>query len=674
MKDNANDPTRNPFVVPGQDNPEPKTRSTTHPDPTITRDDETRRQGSNPFRWVVPSRGVVTGDSSPALPGHDHGDGDPQSHVIPQRTDHDDRTPDYHNDNDALAGPFQPVGQDPTQYPKTEGHSIPRASKDSIPTVDYSGLLDDIATPTGYGDDDDPFGINGFNEEWQPTPDDDSFGRIEESHGGDGDRLLSQLEHESTGSTMTTLTRRSNVTVSDDGGVYAVDSTRLREGVQIGTVKRELIDYRPKARRTPRQKTRAPFSPQIPKILDFLTRWRIGTTVQLARVAGWRDPNKNRVVKKLRSYDEVGFIRETNLYAGPKIWTATTRGAEFGFHPWLGGVKSSEINPMSQSHSFGLSSIASWLLCPWDDTPNILGLDPDEWSQVRGEIKAGKAHVLAEKEYRSAYSSIRTLGRGLLPAEYRHGFIGGPGGQTPVPGAWREWALRFKNGASTLAESPELLACDPEFMGAGLWMWIIWGNAVWNPKVLETRAAGEVDLDDPEWAGRDGESRLLSGYRQYGYVDVEERLDYASNKPLLNKALGDRFALWDHLPDLIIARRRTDDGYADPQSIAIELELTAKPADAYARTMASYGSPLGQTLFAKVIWLVPSKTIADRIRDGASQVGMILGEDYDIVPFVTSNEASVIKRSFYSGSDLLPGQWSQRGIIEPTMTRSIPLA
>ena len=157
-------------------------------------------------------------------------------------------------------------------------------------------------------------------------------------------------------------------------------------------------------------------------------------------------------------------------------------------------------------------------------------------------------------------------------------------------------------------------------------------------------------------------------------MPIEERLDITSNKPLLHKELGDRFALWDHLPDLIIARRRTDDGYADPQSIAIELELTAKPTDAYARTMAAYGSPLGQTLFAKVIWLVPSKTIADRIRAGASQVGMILGEDYDIVPFVTSNEASVIKRSFYSGVDLLPGCWNQRGLIEPTMTRSIPLA
>ena len=591
-----------------------------------------------------------------------------------------------------------------------------RRRKGNMSGVDYSGLLDDIEDPTEDGDDDDPFGINGFNEEWSDTPDDDpSLGVFDgsgvdgEDSGDDGDddpfgingthggnvsidlnRHNVKLEHESSRSPMDALTARSHVTVDDGAGVYAVDSSKLREGVQIGTVKRELGDFihNPKivdkaiARKIQlleyKKKMRIPFTPKIPKILDFLTRWRIGTTLQLARIAGWKDSNERRLVKKLRVYDEVGFMRETDIYAGPKIWTAKEHGAELGFHPWLGGVKSSEINPLSQSHTFGLSSIASWLLCPGDNAPNILGLAPDEWNQVRGEIKDGTAILLAEKEYRSSYSSIRNSGRGLLSSEYRHGFIGYAGGQlNPVSGAWQEWALAYKNGDATLGESPELLACDPEFMGASLWMWIIWGNAVWNPKVLEDRAVLEegIDLDDPEWSGRAGELRLRSEFRQYGYVDIEDRLDYATNKPLLNKEVGDRFALWDHLPDMIIARRRTDDEYADPQSIAIELELSAKSILDYARTMAAYGSPLGQTLYRKVIWLVSSKTIADRIRAGANKVGMILGEDYDIVPFVTSNKVSVVKKSFYSGTDILPGKWSKRGTIEPCeFDRSIPLS
>ena len=573
-----------------------------------------------------------------------------------------------------------------------------RRHKVNTSGVDYSGLLDGIEDPTEDEDNDDPFGINGFNEEWSPTPDDDpSLGVFDgsgvdgEDSGDDGDDddpfgINGYLDDEMDGGSGSTATGQDGA-----GGSYAVDSSKLREGVQIGTVKRELRDFihNPKivdkaiARKIQlleyNKKMRIPFSPQLPKILDFLTRWRIGTTLQLARIAGWKDSNEWRLVKKLRVYDEVGFMRETDIYAGPKIWTAKEHGAELGMHPWLGGVKSSEINPMSQSHTFGLSSIASWLLCPRDNAPNILGLSPDEWNKVRGEIKDGTAYVLAEKEYRSSYSSLRNASKGLLPSEYRHGFIGYAGGQlNPVSGAWQEWALAYKNGDATLDESPELLACDPEFMGANLWMWIIWGNSVWNPKVLEDRAGLEegIDLDDPEWSGRDGELRLRSEFRRYGYVDIEERLDYATNKPMINKELGDRFALWDHLPDMIIARRRTDDEYADPQSIAIELELSAKSnSDVYARTMAAYGSPLGQTLYRKVIWLVPSKTIADRIRAGANKVGMILGEDYDIVPFVTSNKASVVKKSFYSGADILPGKWSKRGIIEPCeFDRSIPLS
>ena len=860
----------NPFIVPGHERSESKSTiggsqtrikpfttdaigakegsveshdRTDGPQEHPTRTASPSQQGSanhTPFVWGVPNKPTKTGQEvdldnesnppsvkSPASSDHGNGDGD---HRSTQINDNDNRTSDYHNDNDALASPFRPVGLNPTMTSpihetgdssyqadhsnsthRTEiggndtvgtiGHlnhtdhhdqrsqqavadlhehkvlgdqpEVPDSHSDlhtdveshgSAPTgvldvdhhpikqdtrnmqeaatatpaasdqdssdksqndrpntrldarqtaafgvsarrrkvntsgVDYSGLLDGIEDPTEDEDNDDPFGINGFNEEWQPTPDDDPLlGGFDDPRrdggdsGDDGDDddpfgINGYLDDETDGDSGSTATGQDGA-----GGSYAVDSSKLREGVQIGAVKRELRDFihNPKivdkaiARKIQllecKKKMRIPFSPKIPKILDFLTRWRIGTTLQLARIAGWKESNERKLVKKLRVYDEVGFIRETDIYAGPKIWTAQEHGAELGFHPWLGGVKSSEINPMSQSHTFGLSSIASWLLCPGDNAPNILGLSPDEWNQVRGEIKDGTAYVLAEKEYRSSYSSIRNSGRGLLPSEYRHGFIGYAGGQlNPVHGAWQEWALAYKNGDATLDESPELLACDPEFMGANLWMWIIWGNSVWNPKVLEDRAVLEegIDLDDPEWSGRAGELRLRSEFRRYGLVDIEERVDYATNKPMINKELGDRFALWDHLPDMIIARRRTDDEYADPQSIAIELELSAKSnSDVYARTMAAYGSPLGQTLYRKVIWLVSSKTIADRIRAGANKVGMILGEDYDIVPFVTSNKASVIKKSFYTGADILPGKWSRSGRIEPCeFDRSIPLS
>lgn len=564
------------------------------------------------------------------------------------------------------------------------------------------------------GDDgrDDPFGIGGT------TPKEHDRSRSHEINTDDGDLPLAS--ERSSGSTVSSdagaavdldldshdvkmrsdrsridvdaLTARSRVAVEGSGQEYPVNQTKLREGVQIGAAKRELSDFihNPKivdeaiTRQIQllefKKRKRIPFTRKIPLLLDFLSRFRIATTLQLARIAGWKDTNESRLVKKLRVYDEVGWLRESVQYAGPRVWTDKDAGARMGMHPWLDGIRPGEINPQSQNHTFGLSSIASWLLCPWDDSPNVLGMDPGEWTQVRREIQSGEAYLLAEREYRAPWSAIRRSGKGLLPPEYRHGFIGYNNGQlNPVSGAWQEWALAYKNGDAGLDESPELLACNPEFMGEDLWMWVIWGNSVWNPKVLEDRAMMEegIDLDDPEWSGRDGEFRLKSEFRRLGYVDVEERLDYATNKPMLNKELGDRVVLWDHLPDMIIARRRTDDQYADPQSIAIELELTPKQApDAYLRTMAAYGSPLGQTLYQRVIWVVSSGTIAKKIRAGADKVGMVLGEDYDIVPFVTSaHDAFYVRKSFYSGADILPGRWNKRGLIEPAgVNRSIPLS
>lgn len=62
-----------------------------------------------------------------------------------------------------------------------------RRRKGNTSGVDYSGLLDGIEDPTEDGDDDDPFGINGFNEGWSDTPDDDpSFGGFNDS-GVDGE-------------------------------------------------------------------------------------------------------------------------------------------------------------------------------------------------------------------------------------------------------------------------------------------------------------------------------------------------------------------------------------------------------------------------------------------------------------------------------------------------------
>ena len=224
MKDDAN-----PFVVPGRTRSVESTR--TPPDPTTsTRDAEGCRQGSNPFRWVVPDKPTSTGQegaldnesnpttlvSSPAVPTLVSSDGD-GDHATTQI-----------NNNDALDRTRWSVGQDPIMTSpahETEGPSIPRRT---IP-VGAVRLLEDHDN-----EDDDRTSVNGHSEDeaiWT--------GPVET-----GDRRVD--DH----------TPEEDNGVSASGGVYTLDSTRLREGVQIGTVKRELLDYKPRTRRADRKSTR----------------------------------------------------------------------------------------------------------------------------------------------------------------------------------------------------------------------------------------------------------------------------------------------------------------------------------------------------------------------------------------------------------------------------------
>lgn len=569
-----------------------------------------------------------------------------------------------------------------------QSKSMHHDNVDGDEPFDYSSFLD-----MGDDDDDTTGGFDAFNPDWTDDSDDDEIDAKDvppaSFHSGIGTGVIDEspdlTKHEvrmrgdHSRIDMDALTR-TNRDVARDG--YSMDSDAIAEGTSIGKVKQNLKDII----HTPhdvdaavarsiqilefRKKRRIPFSKKIPKAMDFLTRWRYATTFQIARAVGWRDTNENRLVQKLRVYEEIGWLNEDVQFAGPRLWYVTNQGAGMGMHSWLGGTPLHTVNPQSQSHSIGLTSIASWLLCPRDDVPNVLGLDPYEWVELRRELRNGDAKLVSEKEFRSTWSSIRVSNSGLLPAEYRHGFIGYP--EDGIPGAWRQWAVNYKNGMASLADSPEYDACDVQNMGENMWMWVIWGNYVWNPTELVLRAEEDgIDIrHDPKYKDKDERARILARYREYGYVHVEDRLDVATNRPKINREMGDAFSLLDHLPDLLIARKR-DPKTAASRNIAIELEIHAKSVDDYARTMASFGSPLGKTLYDKVLWIVPNRAIANRIEAGARKVGMVLGDDYQIVPFTTQAK----RNSFYSGADILPGEWNERGFVVPgKLNRSISLS
>lgn len=449
-------------------------------------------------------------------------------------------------------------------------------------------------------------------------------------------------------------------------GPSSVDAAALAMGVAVGSGKQKLaVQLRNKrtvdaavARRVQvlewKKGFHVPFGQREIRALDFLVRWSYATTAQIARAAGWREKKESRLVRKIEKWEEMGWVREDTVFAGPRLWYPRSDGAELSLHSWLGGVSPARVNPMSQSHSLGLSSLASWLVCPWEDKPDVLGLG-DDWPVLVKEINDGEAIVCGEREYRSAWSRLRKSCKGLLPGEYRNAFIGDVvhGGT----GRWQEWARDYRDGKARLEDAPDWVACDSSLMGVDMWLWTVFSNSVWNPKLVFEAAGVDAGSLGP---GERGEVLADDRWRQAGYVPVEDRLDIASNRPVLRRDLGDEFVLLDHLPDIIIVRKR-DAVTGGSRSIAVELELSVKSVDDYARSLAGYGSRLGRTLYSDVVWVVPSMAVATAIKRGGLLVGMLEGRDYRIVPFVTAAK----RNSFWSGADIVPARFDKYHRVEP---------
>lgn len=379
--------------------------------------------------------------------------------------------------------------------------------------------------------------------------------------------------------------------------------------------------------------------------LDFLTRFSFSTMGQLARACGLSSVSTSMVRAKFNSWVRLGWVSLDPVFAGPELYYPKMDAVRLSQHPWLGKVAVSRLNPLSQSHSLGLSSIASWLIMAAEcknstKCPDILGLGV-EWETLKQELREKKSFIISEREVRSAWSTLRKSCKGLLPQEFRHYFCGGNG-------VFQQWGRKYKQGLATLADSPELLACDPSFTGEKMWIWCLFDNYVWNSKNLKIQAQTQgVPAED-----------YIRQHRMEGYSPIENRLDITTNKTILRYDLGDEFTTSDHLADLIVARQR-DPKTGLSRSLAVELELSCKDAKEYARILAAYGSVLGKTLFKTVIWIVPNYTIAKTIRKGGSMVGMVENIDYMIVPFATMAH----KNSFWSGADIIPAYFDKNNRV-----------
>jgi hypothetical protein len=362
------------------------------------------------------------------------------------------------------------------------------------------------------------------------------------------------------------------------------------------------------------------FTERDQRVFDFLVRWRFASRLQVLRVGGWRGFYGSKSYR-LNEYRDLGFATiepiplERLTYA-----QLTSTGVSLSRYAFLGAEPPTAITSGNRSHSLGLSSLASQLLSDdemVDDVAyDVLGLGADGWKDLRREIRSGDAKVVSEREYRSSWSRIRKN-------------MASPSAVTDVQvrGAmaklWNEEFVNAKNGDGVFHDTFEYYCCDPEYEGETAWLWTIFGSYVVRDKERNK-------------------------YGRPAQISIEKRALDDKGKPVLLD--GDRFALKDHLPDMVIARHRGGNGR--PHSLAIELELTAKSEKDYDQTMAGFMSKNGKLLYEQVIWLVVQGATANLIRHGAERAGAVEGVDYRIVPVASVDERS----SYYNGADMRPGE------------------
>lgn len=362
------------------------------------------------------------------------------------------------------------------------------------------------------------------------------------------------------------------------------------------------------------------FTERDQRVFDFLVRWRFASRLQVLRVGGWRGFYGSKSYR-LNEYRDLGLATiepiplERLTYA-----QLTSTGVSLSRYAFLGAEPPTAITSGNRSHSLGLSSLASQLLSDdemVDDVAyDVLGLGADGWKGLRREIRSGDAKVVSEREYRSSWSRIRK--NMVSSSAITDGRVRGA-----MAKLWNEEFVNAKNGDGVFHDTFEYYCCDPEYEGETAWLWTIFGSYV--VRDVQTNKYGRP-----------------------AQISIEKRALDDKGKPVLLD--GDRFALKDHLPDMVIARHRGGNGR--PHSLAIELELTAKSEKDYDQTMAGFMSKNGKLLYEQVIWLVVQGATANLIRHGAERAGAVEGVDYRIVPVSSVDE----KSSYYNGADMRPGE------------------
>lgn len=415
-------------------------------------------------------------------------------------------------------------------------------------------------------------------------------------------------------------------------GRRAGDKTRRNSRAGIGVVlsdsqAEEINRMNTRARKRDIRATAFQMTKRDQQVFDYLVRWRFATIRDVSRIAGWSE-SYMRTNRRFNSYIDLGLVHAERVpLENYRYVQATPRGAKLSQYAFLGTDNDLDVLRSYRGHAFGLSSLASHLMNARkdadDEERDLLGVGEDEWTKIRHEIRDGVSHVVAEREYRSAWSRIRATAAGRSPSaltegKYRH--------------AMEEIFRRAHEDPNDLhspmaRETMEFFSTNPEYQGENAWLWVVYGN---------------------DMIQRDGNGGLRRLSVDSGQVALDDK-----GRPVPDTRRGDLFSTQDHCPDMVIARPR-DKETGRPNSIAVELELTTKDADDYVRIMCGYMSANGRLLYKTVVWQVVNAALGNVIRKAAVKTGAVEGKDFIIAPVYSVDMKSCYNR----GADMLPGQWS----------------
>lgn len=365
--------------------------------------------------------------------------------------------------------------------------------------------------------------------------------------------------------------------------------------------------------------------------LDFLIKYRFASDADVKRVLGsnsfYEFKNKVKFLQGMHFISR-NFIPLDNYFYVKPLSNAT----KISYYGFLGTDNVVKVLKSYKGHALGLSSLASHLMNHYTSCDraehDILGVGEDEYYKIRHEIKDNVSHIVAEREYRSAWTymkneaSISNSPSAITPAKYRHRM------EEYYHKARPSLNIPLKN------QTQEFYCTDPKLrinqitgnrVCPEAWLWVVFGNDIIQ-KGLKPNTIRRLPV---EKAAMDGKGR-----------------------PIIVKERGDITSTRDHCPDMVIARPR-DLVTGRPNSLAIELELTPKTKVDYMRTMAGYTSVNGRILYKQVIWLVTNASVASLIREGAEMAGCTEGKEFIITPVASKDVMNVFSYS----SGILPGTW-----------------